>query len=349
VSTHPPITDPVLHSARDEAADALAAARDLDELDDATRTHLGKRSAIAGVQRSFGGMSEDERREVGSQLNAVRAELSALEAERRGALEAERDAQILASERVDVTLPPRRPRRGGLHPVHETMDAMLDVLVGMGYRVMAGPEVETDWHNFDALNTPEDHPARTLSDTIYVGELSGSDRDVSATTGTLLRTQTSPMQIRAMQALGAPLFVAVPGRVYRQDTPDATHLPVFHQIEGLAVDVGISMADLKGTLETFARALLGTEVRTRLRPHFFPFTEPSAELDVWFEGRWMELLGSGMVHPNVLRAGGVDPDRYSGFAFGMGVDRMAMLRHGVTDMRLFVDNDARFLSSFTSG
>ena len=343
------LVDPDLRATHAEAMAAFAAAADLDELDAARTTHLGKRSALAGIQRRFGSLTPEERKVLGEQVNAARAALVAAEARRRAALEAERDARILAAERVDVTLPPRRPRRGGLHPIHETMDAMLDVLVGLGYTVVTGPEVETDWHNFDALNTPEDHPTRTLSDTIYVGSLADGPRDVAATTGTPLRTHTSPMQIRAMQERGAPLFVVIPGRVYRQDTPDATHLPVFHQIEGLAVDEGITMADLKGTLMAVARALLGPDVRTRLRPHFFPFTEPSAELDAWFDGRWMELLGSGMVHPNVLRAGGLDPDRVSGFAFGMGVDRMAMLRHGVTDMRLFVDNDPRFLESFTSG
>ena len=343
-----PITDPDLEQIRDAALAAFAEAEDLDALDAARTAHLGKRSGLAGVQRRFGQLSEEERRELGAQVNAVRAQLNAAETSRRAELEAERDAVVLAAERVDVTLPPRTPQRGGLHPVHETMDAMCAVLVGMGYRVVTGPEVETDWHNFDALNTPVDHPARTLSDTIYVGEMADDDQDVDATTGTLLRTQTSPMQVRAMQDHGAPLFVVVPGRVYRQDTPDATHLPVFHQIEGLAVAEGISMADLKGTLETFARALLGADTVTRFRPHFFPFTEPSAELDVFFEGRWMELLGAGMVHPNVLRAGGLDPQQVSGFAFGMGVDRMAMLRHGVTDLRLFIDNDPRFLRAFVT-
>ena len=355
------ITDPDLDRARSDALAAFAAAADLEALDAAKAAHLGKKSALAALQRRFGGLSPEDRKAFGAQVNAVKEAVTAAESSRREALEAERDERILAGERIDVTLPPRTPPRGGLHPIHETMEAMLDVLVGMGYRVVTGPEVETDWHNFDALNTPADHPARTLQDTIYVGTMSdqGPDgdhpqdgdqpRDIDTTTGTLLRTQTSPMQVRAMLRHGAPLFVVVPGRVYRQDTPDATHLPVFHQIEGLAVAAGISMADLKGTLETCARALLGAGIETRLRPHFFPFTEPSAELDVKFEGRWMELLGAGMVHPNVLTAGGLDPTAVSGFAFGMGVDRMAMLRHGVTDMRLFIDNDPRFLRSFVTG
>ena len=210
MNTDATITDPDLQAARTAALEAFDAAGDLEDLDEAARTHLGKRSTIAGVQRRFGGLSPDERRQLGAQVNAVRAELTEVERTRREVLEGERDAPILAAERIDVTRQPRRPRRGGLHPLHETMDAMLDVLVGMGYRVMAGPEVEPDWHNFDALNTPEDHPARTLQDTIYVGQMDRGNRDVSATTGTLLRTQTSPMQIRAMQALGAPLFVAVP-------------------------------------------------------------------------------------------------------------------------------------------
>ncbi|QBI21560.1 phenylalanine--tRNA ligase subunit alpha [Egibacter rhizosphaerae] len=331
---------------RDAGLAALRAAGDLDELDAARSAHLGKKSALAQVQRTLGQLDDDQRRELGRAINAAREELAEAEAARRVELEAERDRHQLAAEAVDVTLPPRVPRQGRLHPVQETMEAMLDVLIGLGYRVAEGPEVETDWHNFDALNTPPDHPARSLQDTIYVHPIDGQAQvGEDGSTGILLRTQTSPVQIRTMLAQDPPLYVAMPGRVFRADTTDATHLPMFHQIEGLAVDRDLSFADLKGSLVVAARALLGEDVRLRFRPHFFPFTEPSCELDAWYGGKWMELLGAGMVHPNVLTAGGLDPDAYRGFAWGMGVDRLAMLRHDIGDLRLFVENDLRFLES----
>jgi phenylalanyl-tRNA synthetase alpha chain len=335
-----------LSAARSEALGALRAAPDLDALDAARSAYMGKRSALTGVQRQLGGLDADARRALGREVNAVRAELSAAEATRRAELASRRDSVVLATDAIDVTLPPRVPARGRLHPIVETTEAMLDILVGLGYRVAEGPEVETDWFNFDALNTPPDHPARSLQDTIYVRHPGAGNRtDEDGSTGLPLRTSTSPMQIRAMLRQEPPLFVAVPGRVFRADTADATHLPMFHQIEGLAVAPGLSFADLKGSLFVAARALLGEDARLRLRPHFFPFTEPSCELDAWYGGRWMELLGAGMVHPNVLVAGGYDPDEVSGFAWGMGTDRMAMVRHGVTDLRLFVENDVRFLAS----
>jgi phenylalanyl-tRNA synthetase alpha chain len=227
------------------------------------------------------------------------------------------------------------------------MDAILDVFVGLGYRLVDGPEVESDWYNFDALNTPMDHPARQLRDTIYVRPLSvGTPDREDGTTGILLRTETSPVQIRTMLSQPPPLYIVSAGRVYRQDTPDATHLPAFHQIEGLAIDEGLSMADLRGTLAEFAKAMFGEQTKLRFRPHHFPFTEPSAEMDAFYNGRWMELLGAGMVHPEVLRNSGYNPEKVQGFAFGMGLDRLAMLRHGVTDIRLFVEGDLRFLSAF---
>lgn len=336
-----------LDAIREQGLARLRAATDLDELD-AARSHvLGKRSELTAVQRGLGGLDPDRRRELGAQVNAVREILNTAEAARRGVLEDERDRVTLAAEAVDVTLPPRTPARGSLHPVFETMEAMLDILVGLGYQVAEGPEVESDWFNFDALNTPADHPARSLQDTIYVSALTG-EPDAGDGTGVLLRTQTSPMQIRTMTAQPPPIYAALPGRVYRADTPDATHLPMFHQIEGLAVDVELSFADLKGSLVVAARALLGDDVALRFRPHYFPFTEPSCELDAMHDGRWMELLGAGMVHPNVLRAGGLDPEEVRGFAWGMGVDRMAMLRHGISDLRLLVENDLRFLSSVSA-
>jgi phenylalanyl-tRNA synthetase alpha chain len=332
---------------REEALAALAAAASLEELDAARGAVLGTRGTLPGVPRRVGGPPPARRRALGAAVNAARAALAQAEAARRAELEAERDRVQLAAEAVDVTLPPRTPRRGSLHPVHETMEAMVDALVGLGFTAVTGPEVESDWFNFEALNMPPDHPARTLFDTIYVESLvPDAPARGDGTTGVLLRTHTSPVQARTMLARPPPVYVAVPGRTYRQDTPDATHLPVFHQIEGLAVDVGLSFADLRGTLAAFARALLGPGTRIRLRPSYFPFTEPSCEVDASRGEGWLELLGAGMVHPEVLAKSGYDPERVQGFAFGIGVDRLAMLRHGIADLRLFVDNDLRFLSAF---
>ncbi len=348
-------SDPVVASGRRDVDSAVAAARaaiaeaaSLDALDRVRTSHLGKRSALAAVQRTLGGLPPDARRALGAAINAARAELADVEAERRRVLEARRDAIVLAEEAVDVTLPARIPRRGSLHPVHETTEAIVDVLIGLGYQVLDGPEVETDWHNFTALNAPPDHPAKSLSDTIYVRPLTPDVRPTpDGTTGVLLRPQTSPGQIRAMLAQPPPLYIVIPGQVYRADTADATHLPMFHQIEGLAVDTALTFADLKGTVAEFARAILGADTELRFVPDHFPFTEPSAQVLARHDGRWMELLGCGMVHPNVLRAGGYDPEEVRGFAWGVGVDRMAMMRHGVTDIRQFVDNDMRFLASFS--
>lgn len=336
-----------LEEIRARAVDALTAAVSLEELDAARNATLGRRGELTAVQRRLGELDEATRREVGARVNAIRSELSELESARRAELEAERDRVQLAAESVDVTLPPRTPSRGHPHPVVETMEAMLDVLVGLGFRVVTGPEVETDWHNFDALNTPQDHPARTLQDTLYLEAL---DPDAplreDGTTGVLLRTQTSPVQVRTMSVTEPPVYVVAPGRVYRSDTADATHSPMFHQIEGLAVDEQLSFADLRGTLVAFCRALLGEETPVRMRPAYFPFTEPSCELDVFSGGRWLELLGAGMVHPNVLRNVGYDPEQVRGFAWGIGVDRMAMMRHGIADLRLLFSNDVRFLAAF---
>jgi phenylalanyl-tRNA synthetase alpha chain len=323
---------------------ALRAAATLDELDAAKTEHLGKRSPLALAQRSLGGLDPQARRELGARVNALRAGLLEAEAARRAALEDERDRIGMAAEAVDVTLPPRTPRRGSLHPVVETMEAMVDAFVALGFEAVTGPEVESDWFNFEALNMPPDHPARSLWDTIYVEPLAPS----AGAGSTLLRTHTSPVQARTMLTQAPPVYIVVPGRTYRQDTPDATHLPVFHQIEGLAVDTDLSFADLRGTLAEFFRALFGPDARIRMRPDHFPFTEPSCEVDAYVPqlGRWVELLGAGMVHPNVLAAVGYDPDRVQGFAFGMGVERFAMLRHGIDDLRLFIENDLRFLSAF---
>ena len=330
------------------AHDALAAASSLEELAEVRTAHMGRRSGLAALQRTLGGLEPEARRELGAAINAARSELAQVEVARRAVLEAERDRVVLAREAVDVTLPARIPRRGSLHPINETTEAIVDVMIGLGYRVLEGPEVETDWHNFTALNAPPDHPAKSLSDTIYVRPLSRNARPTpDGTTGILLRPQTSPGQIRAMHAQPPPLYIVLPGKVYRADTADATHLPMFHQIEGLAVDVSLTLADLKGTLVEMAKTILGADTPLKFVPDHFPFTAPSCQLLAHFQGRWMEMLGAGMVHPNVLTAGEYDPEQVQGFAWGIGVDRWAMIRHGVTDIRLFVDNDVRFLASFS--
>jgi phenylalanyl-tRNA synthetase alpha chain len=253
---------------------------------------------------------------------------------------------VLVEEAVDVTLPAGRRPRGARHPLTTLMERVSDLFIGMGYEVAEGPEVELEWANFDALNIPADHPARGLMDTFWVTGASPTE-----SSGLVLRTHTSPVQARTMLARKPPIYVIVPGRVYRTDELDATHSPVFHQVEGLVVDKGITMAHLKGTLDHFARAMFGERARTRWRPHYFPFTEPSAEFDVWFEEhrdgpRWVEWGGCGMVNPNVLRACGIDPEAYSGFAFGMGIDRTLMFRNGLSDMREFVEGDVRFTRAF---
>lgn len=330
--------------------DALAAAGSLEELEAAQVAYLGRRSRWADVQRSLGVLPEEARRQVGRRANEVRAELEAALAARREELELAAESALLERDRIDVTLPGRRPRTGGLHPLTIVEQEIVDVFTRMGYRVVEGPLVETDWYNFTALNIPPDHPARTEKDTIFL--------DVPGRPDLLLRTETSAMQIRTMEAQEPPVYVIAPGRVFRQDTPDATHSPVFHQVEGLAVDEGISFADLKGTLLAFARAMFGEDVRFRLNPDYFPFVEPGAELEVGcFVCRgagcstckgtgWIEILGCGMVHPNVLENVGYDPERYTGFAFGMGLERIAMPLFGVQDIRLFFEGDVRFLEQF---
>jgi phenylalanyl-tRNA synthetase alpha chain len=276
---------------------------------------------------------------VGQQLNELRTELEALADGRRAELAAAERAARLDDERLDLTEIRERRRLGHLHLVTQARDRLEDVFVGMGFAVAEGPEIEDDWHNFGALNFPPGHPARDMQDTFYV--------DYGKPESTLLRTHTSPVQIRVMLSQAPPIYSVMPGRVFRQDTADATHMPVFHQIEGLVVDRGITFADLAGTLEAFTNAYFGPGFTSRLRPSYFPFTEPSAEYDIRRpDGSWLELGGCGMVHPNVLRAGGVDPEEYSGFAFGYGIDRLALMRHGVDDLREFYTNDARFLAQF---
>jgi phenylalanyl-tRNA synthetase alpha chain len=324
---------------RSRAAGAIGAASSLAELQQVSTEFLGKRSELTEAKKKLGGLDADARRAVGQQLNELRAELEALADARRGELAAAERAARLDAERLDLTEIRERRRLGHLHLVTQARDRLEDVFVGMGFSVAEGPEIEDDWHNFGALNFPPGHPARDMQDTFYV--------DYGKAESTLLRTHTSPVQIRVMLSQAPPIYSVMPGRVFRQDTADATHMPVFHQIEGLVVDRGITFADLAGTLEAFTNAYFGPGFTSRLRPSYFPFTEPSAEYDIRRpDGSWLELGGCGMVHPNVLRAGGIDPEEYSGFAFGFGIDRLALMRHGVDDLREFYTNDARFLAQF---
>jgi phenylalanyl-tRNA synthetase alpha chain len=360
-----------------DARGVIAAAPDEKALEELRVRFLGKKGELSAVLRGMGQLAAEERPRVGEVANKVRDEVEALLAEARVRLERARLDAELAGPPIDVSLPGRRPLpRGHRHPVTRAADAISDVFARLGYQVASGPELELDWYNFEALNIPPDHPARDMQDTFYadVSTLrdrpSGDGRDGAV----LLRTHTSPVQIRAMLRLGkAPVRIICPGRVYRSDY-DQTHSPMFHQVEGLCVDEHITFADLKGTLAAFARAFFGEGTRTRFRPSYFPFVEPGAEVDVSCtlcggsgrlpagagsggtggtrrcgtckETGWLEVLGAGMVHPRVLENGGIDPRRHTGFAFGMGVERMAMLRYGIDDLRLFFENDLRFLEQF---
>jgi phenylalanyl-tRNA synthetase alpha chain len=333
------VTD--LDTLTQEALADMAAAADLDVLDEVRVRFTGKRSALTGLQKAMRDLSPEERRTRGQAINAFRATFQAAYDARREALAAAALTARLEDERLDLTLPARRLPPGRPHLLTQVEQEIVDVFVGMGYQVAEGPEAEAGTYNFDLLNIEPDHPARQEMDTIYVD---GFD-DV------VLRTHTSPVQARVMTRQAPPIAVVCPGRTYRADAVDATHSPVFSQVEGLVVDEGVTMGDLRGTLLAFSRALFGHERRIRLRPSFFPFTEPSAEVDVSFEGAaghhgWLEILGAGMVDPNVLTACGIDPERYTGFAFGIGIERVAMLRHGVADIRDLYEADARFLARF---
>ena len=325
------------------ARKAFDAATDLAALSTVKPAHLGDRAPVLLARRALGSLPGPERADAGRRVNAARIQVQEAFDARRAVLEAERDERVLVEEAVDVTLPFDRTPRGARHPITQIGERIADVFVAMGYEVAEGPEVESSWLNFDALNFGKDHPARTMQDTFYLGEGEGS--------GLVLRTHTSPVQIRALLERPLPVYVVCPGRTFRTDELDATHTPVFHQVEGLAVDKGITMAHLKGTLDAFARAMFGSTSRTRLRPSFFPFTEPSAEVDVWFPEKkggagWVEWGGCGMVNPNVLRACGIDTEVYSGFAFGMGLERTLQFRNGLPDMRDMVEGDVRFSRAF---
>jgi len=344
----------------DEALAAIAAAGNFDELKAARLAHAGDRAPITLANAEIGALPPAARAEAGKRVGTARAAIRSALGARQDELEAERDRRVLVEEAADVTLPWDRLPAGARHPDTTVAERLADVFVAMGYEVAEGPEVEAEWYNFDALNFPPDHPARDQYDTIWV-----AGPDGEAGSGLVLRTHTSPVQIRAMLTRPLPLYVVSPGKCFRTDTLDATHSPVFHQIEGLAVDEGLTMADLRGAITAFVDAMFGVGLRTRLRPDFFPFTEPSADVSmechvcrgastrqgadpcrVCRSQGWIEIAGAGMVNPRVLVACGIDPDRYTGFAFGLGIERTLMIRHGVTDIRDTVEGDVRFSRAF---
>ncbi|CAG0987653.1 phenylalanyl-tRNA synthetase alpha chain [Burkholderiales bacterium] len=312
----------------------FAAAADPAALENAKARYLGKAGLLTAQLKSLGALAPDARREAGARINDAKSRLDAALDARREALADARLAGQLAAEALDVSLPGRGPGAGGLHPLSLTLERIESLFASLGFAVAEGPEIEDDFHNFTALNTPENHPARSMHDTFYVDG------------GLLLRTHTSPIQVRWMEAHPPPIKIIAPGRVYRVDS-DATHSPMFHQVEGLWIDRDVSFADLKGVVAEFLRRFFERDdLEVRFRPSFFPFTEPSAEIDMSFGDGWLEVAGAGQVHPNVLRAVGIDPERWQGFAFGMGPDRLAMLRYGVDDLRLFYENDLAFLRQF---
>jgi phenylalanyl-tRNA synthetase alpha chain len=325
------------------AEKAFAAAGDLDALQAVRPHHLGDRAPVALARREIGALPPAAKADAGKRVNHTRAAIQAVYEARHAVLVAEREQHVLRAETVDVTLPTDRRPRGARHPLTALMDRIGDLFVGMGYEIAEGPEVDLEWYNFDALNMVPDHPARSMMDTFFL--------DVP---GLVLRTHTSPVQARTMVRRKPPIYIVCPGRTYRTDELDATHTPVFHQVEGLVVDRGITMAHLKGTLDHFARSMFGPQATTRLRPSYFPFVEPGAEMDLWFpeakDGpRWLEWGGCGMVNPRVLVACGIDPEEYTGFAFGMGIERTLMFRNDATDMRDMVEGDVRFARALASG
>ncbi|GLY56954.1 MAG: phenylalanine--tRNA ligase subunit alpha [Cellulosimicrobium funkei] len=344
-----PLDADALQRALDAALAAVAAAGDLDALKRVRTEHAGDRSPLALANRQIGSLAPADKKTAGKLLGPLRGRLNQALAARQAELEAERDERVLVEEAVDVTLPVDRVPAGARHPLETLQERVADFFVGMGWEIAEGPEVEAEWFNFDALNFGVDHPARQMQDTFYVAGPDGEDG--AEPSNLVLRTHTSPVQARSLLERGVPLYVACPGKTFRTDALDATHTPVFHQVEGLAIDKGLTMAHLLGTLDAFARAMFGPDARTRLRPAYFPFTEPSAEMDLWFPQKkggpgWIEWGGCGMVNPNVLRSVGVDPDEYSGFAFGMGIERTLMLRHGIADMHDMVEGDVRFSAQF---
>ncbi len=335
-----------LQSIRLEIEKELNTVDDIAALDGIRVKYLGKKGELTAVLKGMGALSPEERPIIGQVANEVRQFAENALAEKKAELQEKEQAKRLKSEVIDVTMPGKKSSVGKAHPLSKVLSEITDIFIGMGFQVVDGPDIETDYYNFEALNIEEDHPARDTQDTFYINE------------NILLRTQTSPVQVRVMEQQKPPIRVIAPGRVFRSDAVDATHSPVFHQIEGLVVDKGITFADLKGTLEAFVKALYGNDCKVRFRPHHFPFTEPSAEVDVSCfvcggkgcsvckgEG-WIEILGAAMVHPNVLKNCGIDPEEYSGFALGMGLERVVMRRYNIDDLRLFFENDVRFLKQF---
>ena len=335
-----------LEAIEKQAFAELESAQDLKALDAVRVKYLGKKGELTAILKQMGKLSAEERPVIGQLANQIRAQIEEKLEETKIELEGKMLDQRLATETLDVTMPGKRSVLGKKHPISIVLDELKEIFMGMGFDVAQGPEVELDYYNFEALNIPKDHPARDTQDTFYIND------------NVVLRTQTSPMQIRVMEKQKPPIRIIAPGRVYRSDALDATHSPLFHQVEGLVVDKNITMADLKGTLEVFVKRLYGEDSVVRFRPHHFPFTEPSAELDVQCfnchgegcrlckgEG-WIEILGCGMVHPKVLENCGIDPEEYSGFAFGIGLERLVMRRYNIDDLRLFYENDVRFLNQF---
>ena len=335
-----------LQNIKATAAELLEKAKDQQAVEELRVRFLGKKGELTAILKQMGGLSAEERPVIGALANEVRENIDAEIRQRLAQLEQAAISARLAAEGLDVTLPGTLPPQGSRHPLQLVLDELKEIFLGMGFEVKAGPEVEYDHYNFEMLNMPKSHPARDTQDTFYVTE------------NILLRTQTSPMQVRTMESQKPPIRIIVPGRVYRSDAVDATHSPLFHQTEGLVVDKGITFADLKGTLEAFIKKLYGESTKVRFRPHHFPYTEPSAEMDMSCfkcggkgcslckgEG-WIEILGCGTVHPKVLANCGIDPEVYSGFAFGIGLERIAMMRYGIDDMRLLYENDMRFLRQF---
>ena len=349
-----PLKPEEVEASRDAALAAIAGASDLAELKQVRIDHTGDRSPLALANREIGALPPQARKDAGRRVGQARGAVNQALAERQTVLQAENEERMLVEETVDVTLPTERFARGARHPLTTGAERIADVFVAMGWEIAEGPVIEAEWLNFDALNLGPDHPARTMQDTFWTDP---------AENGLVLRTHTSPVQARTMLTREPPIYVVCPGRVFRTDEYDATHSPMFHQVEGLVIDAGITMAHLKGTLDHFAAAMFGEGINTRFRPSYFPFTEPSAEVDlVCFVCRgvagvvetcrtcrgegWIEWGGCGMVHPRVLRACGVDPERYSGYAFGMGLDRLLMFRHGITDLRHLFEGDVRFTEPF---
>jgi len=340
------VSHPRVEAVAGEARAAIEGAASSAELEAIRVRYLGRSGGLTQILKSLGALSPEERPQVGAAANEAKRELEALLDARLLATRAAERRRQRERERPDLTLPGRRPARGVVHPLTRVQDEIVRIFAGLGFSVAEGPEIETDAYNFEALNIPRDHPARDMQDTFYLSP------------ETLLRTHTSPVQIRAMRAQKPPVRIICPGTVYRRDVADITHSPMFHQVEGLAVDRGITMADLKGTLTLFAQEMYGPRSKIRFRPSFFPFTEPSAEVDVLCflcsgtgcractQSGWLEILGSGMVHPQVLKNVGYDPEQVTGWAFGMGIERIAMLKYGVDDIRLFFENDLRFLRQF---